>query len=201
MQNGFRYMAVSGGLLALLAVSIPGIGADAAKANRANYELASRWTPAKIGKLVFDTAVTPHWMDSGDRFWYSFENNSGRKFYVVDPSKKTRSLVFDPTRLAAALTTATGLPYDGQHLPITVIRFVRNEGSMQFEINVPRDAVIPGEKKSTAAAEDRYSARLRGATRSSSPSSTNSPRASSSCWTSTLRANQRGPISRPMTGS
>lgn len=150
MQNVFRYVAVSGGLLALLAVSIPGIGADAAKANRANYELASRWTPAKVGKLVFDTAVTPHWMDSGDRFWYSFENNSGRRFYLVDPSKKTRSMVFDPTRLAAALTAATGLPYDGQHLPITVIRFVRNEGSIQFEINVPRDAVIPGEKKSTA---------------------------------------------------
>ena len=55
-------------------------------------------------------------------------------------SKKTRSLVFDPTRLAAALTAATGLPYDGQHLPITVIRFVRNEGAIQFEVNVPTDA-------------------------------------------------------------
>ena len=158
MQNWLRYAAVSCGLLALLAVSIPSIGADAvpaaapAKATKANYELASRWTPAKVGKLVFDLAVTPHWMDSGDRFWYSFENNSGRKFYMVDPAKKTKSLVFDPAKLASALTTATGLPYDGQHLPITVIRFVKNEGAIQFEINVPKDAVIPGEKKPPATA-------------------------------------------------
>src|SRR4029077_3342864 len=88
----------------------------------------------------------------GDRFWYSFENSSGRKFYIVDPAKKTKSMVFDPAKLAASLTTATGLPYDSQHLPITVIRFVRNEGSIQFEVNVPRDAVIPGEKKVTGTA-------------------------------------------------
>ena len=54
--------------------------------------------------------------------------------------------------MAASLTTATGLPYDSQHLPITAIRFVKNEGSIQFEVNVPRDAVIPGEKKPPAAA-------------------------------------------------
>ena len=61
-------------------------------------------------------------------------------------------MVFDPAKLAASLTTATGLPYDSQHLPITVIRFVKNEASIQFEVNVPRDAVIPGEKKPTGTA-------------------------------------------------
>ncbi len=154
MQNRLRYAIVAGSVLVLVATSIPGIGADAvpAKPAKANYELAARWTPAKVGKVIFDTAVTPHWMDSGDRFWYSFENSSGRKFYIVDPAKKTKSMVFDPARLAASLTTATGLPYDSQHLPITVIRFVKNEGSIQFEVNVPRDAVIPGEKKTTGTA-------------------------------------------------
>src|SRR6516162_5624818 len=152
MQIGLRYAIAAGSLLALIATSIPGIGADAvpAKPARANYELAARWTPAKVGKIIFDTAVTPHWMDSGDRFWYSFENTSGRKFYIVDPAKKTKTQVYDPAKLAAALTTATGLPYDSQHLPITVIRFVKNEGSIQFEVSVPRDAAIPGEKKPPA---------------------------------------------------
>jgi hypothetical protein len=60
-------------------------------------------------------------------------------------------MVYDPAKLAAALTAATGLPYDSQHLPVTAIRFVKNEGSIQFEVNVPRDAVIPGEKKPPAA--------------------------------------------------
>src|SRR5258707_80503 len=106
-----RYAAVSGGLLVLFAATFPGIGADNAPlpagpgtAAKANYELASQWIPAKVGKLVFDTAVTPHWLDSGDRFWYTFENNKGRKFYIVDPVKKTKAFVFDPVKLAASLT-------------------------------------------------------------------------------------------------
>ena len=155
-----RYALVAAGLAVLLLSTLPGIGADnppAAPAlhSRANYELAAEWTPAKVGKLVFDTAVTPHWLESGDRFWYSFENTKGRKFYVVDPAKKTRTYVFDPVKLAAALTPATGLPYDSQHLPITIIRFVKGDSTIQFELNVPRDAVIPGEKKGAAFTSDR----------------------------------------------
>ena len=73
-----RYAIAAGSLLALIATSIPGSAPTPLppKPVKANYELAARWTPAKVGKLVFDTAVTPHWMDSGDRFWYSFENSS-----------------------------------------------------------------------------------------------------------------------------
>ncbi|MBS1857958.1 MAG: S9 family peptidase [Acidobacteria bacterium] len=143
-----RYVLIASSLLVLIAVSIRGADAPAARA-KANYELASRWTPAKTGKLVFDLTVTPHWLE-GDRFWYSFENSNGRKFYLVDPAKRTKSPVFDPAKLAAALTSATGLPYDSQHLPITTIRFVKGEQAIQFEVNVPRDANIPGEKKAAA---------------------------------------------------
>ncbi len=141
-------------LLALLAV---GLVAGAAEVSKANYELAARWTPAKVGKLVFDTSVTPHWLDSGDRFWYTYQSNKGRKFYIVDPVKKTKSLVFDPAKLAAALTEATGLPYDGQHLPMRTIKFVKSDGAIQFEVAVPRDAKIPGEKNPPAAAQHEQS--------------------------------------------
>ena len=157
-KSHLNYALVAAGVLVLISSSLTGGPADGVPASsparpaKANYELAGRWTGAKVSKLLFDTAVTPHWMDTGDRFWYTFENSAGRKFYLVDPAKKTKSMVFDPAKLAAALTTATGLPYDSQHLPITTIRFVKNESSIQFEVNVPRDAVIPGEKKPPAAA-------------------------------------------------
>ncbi|HLW76961.1 MAG TPA: hypothetical protein VKS01_08240, partial [Bryobacteraceae bacterium] len=41
--------------------------------HKANYELAMQWTAAKVGRIVFDTAVTPHWLETGDKFWYSYE--------------------------------------------------------------------------------------------------------------------------------
>jgi hypothetical protein len=61
-----RYAIVASSLLVLITVSTRGADLPAAKI-KANYELASRWTPAKVGKLVFDLAVTPHWLE-GDRF-------------------------------------------------------------------------------------------------------------------------------------
>ena len=36
------------------------------RVRKANYDLASRWTAAKVGKMVFDTAVTPRWLESGE---------------------------------------------------------------------------------------------------------------------------------------
>ena len=143
-------------LLAASAVFAADNPAPMVKQTKANYELAAQWTPAKMGKLVFDTTVTPHWLEQGDRFWYSFENSKGRKFYIVDPVKKTRTFVFDPVKLAAQLTTATGMPYESQHLPITTIRFVKNDTTIQFDLNVPKDAVIPGEKKTVARIADHH---------------------------------------------
>jgi dipeptidyl-peptidase-4 len=152
MVNRTRFLAVSGGLLSLIAASISARAADnpaPVKQTKANYELAAQWTPARMGKLVLESSVAPHWLEQGDRFWYTFENSKGRKFYIVDPVKKSKTFVFDPVKLAASLTTATGIPYDSQHLPITTIRFVKNEASIQFAVNVPREAIIPGEKKSS----------------------------------------------------
>ena len=53
-----------------------------------NYDLAARWMPSKIGKLVFDTSVAPHWAEASDRFFYAFETAQGRKFHLVDPLKR-----------------------------------------------------------------------------------------------------------------
>ena len=109
---------------------------------KANYELAARWTSEKVGKLVFDTTVNPHWMETGDRFWYSYENSQGRHFYVVDPVKKAKAPVFDNARMAAMLTTLTKNPYDAQHLPITTFKFIKKDTAIQFEIEQPKDADI-----------------------------------------------------------
>jgi len=141
MLNRTRFLAMSGGLLSLMAASIPALAADnpaPVKQTKANYELAAQWTPAKMGKLVLESSVTPHWLEQGDRFWYTFENSKGRKFYIVDPVKKTRTFVFDPVKLAAQLTSATGMPYDSQHLPITTIKFVKNDTTIEFELVVYR---------------------------------------------------------------
>ena len=120
---------------------------------RANYTLAAQWTSQKVGKLVFSTAVTPNWLETGDRFWYSYQTPQGRNFYLVDPAKKSRTLLFDNAKMAAMLTAITRIPYDAQHLPFSnITRFVKKDTAFQFQFTVPADADIVTTKKPEQAA-------------------------------------------------
>jgi dipeptidyl aminopeptidase/acylaminoacyl peptidase len=97
--------------------------------------------------MLFDTNVTPRWLEKGDRFWYSYETNSGKRFVLVDPVKRTKVPVFDSARMAALLTNLTRIPYDAQHLPISTIHFINHDTAIRLDVTVPRDADIPGLKK------------------------------------------------------
>src|SRR5678815_5784546 len=118
--------------------------------DRPNYDLAAQWTSDKVRKLVFDTSVTPRWLETSDRFWYSYQTREGRKFSLVDPSKRTKTPLFDHARMAATLTSITRIPYDAQHLPFTSVRFVKNDTAFEFDVQVPSDAVINTPPKRTA---------------------------------------------------
>ncbi len=132
---------------ALYAADAPTAKTEPVPVHKANYELATRWTPPKVGKLVFDLTVTPHWLATSDRFWYSYETTHGRRFYLVDPVKKTKTPVWDSAKMAAMLTEITRNPYDAEHLPIRTIKFTHNDTVVEFEIEVDRDADINGSQK------------------------------------------------------
>src|SRR5262249_27249278 len=96
-------------VLALLATLVPATttrlrAANGATAVTPNYELASQWTTTKINKAVFDLGVTPHWLETSDRFWYSYETRDGKKYFIVDPLRKAKAPLFDNAKLAAMLT-------------------------------------------------------------------------------------------------
>jgi dipeptidyl aminopeptidase/acylaminoacyl peptidase len=131
----------------------PGRAAGPAEAKKANYDLAARWTPAKVGKLVFDTAVTPHWLETGDRFWYTYETSQGRRWMLVDPAAKSKKPLFDNARMAAQLTRILLAPYDAQHLPLKTIKFVKKDTAIQFEVEVPKDNDISVDGRIVKASE------------------------------------------------
>ena len=112
---------------------------------KANYELASRWTSAKIGKLVFSTSITPHWLEFSDRFWYNYETPAGMKWWIVDPVKKAKVPMFDHAKLASQLTRMLRTPYDAQHLPFTTVKFIKNDTAIQFSVQLPRESKVEDE--------------------------------------------------------
>ncbi len=144
LRRAFVPTAVALGL-AFLAASPALSAAGAAERKlpaKANYELAARFTPAKVGKMVFDTSVQPHWLETPNRFWYSYETNQGRRFMIVDVAARTRRPLFDNAAMAAQLTRIVLSPYDAQHLPIRTIKFVDKDAAIRFELEVPRDSDV-----------------------------------------------------------
>ena len=138
--------------LALLATSPPALAQNGAtvqngvrETEAANYPLASRFAPYKIQNLLHTTSVTPRWINGGDRFWYEFETAAGRSFYVVDPARATRRLIFDNDRIAAELTRITQDPWDGQNLPIRNIRFL-DDNTLQFEVESSQDEEVEADE-------------------------------------------------------
>ena len=109
---------------------------------KANYALASQWSPQKVRKLIFNSAVTPHWLEFSDRFWYDVSTNEGRKYYLVDPHSRKKSALFDNAQMAAKLSRLTLQPYDAQHLPISTIKFIKKDASFQFELSYPKENLV-----------------------------------------------------------
>jgi dipeptidyl aminopeptidase/acylaminoacyl peptidase len=122
-------------------------------APKPNYDLAADWTAQKVGRLVFDTSVTPRWLETSDRFWYAYQTREGRKFWIVDPLKKAKAPLFDHAKMAATLTSITREPYDAQHLPFTTVRFVKKDAAFQFDVQVPRDADVVKPKRPTTTSD------------------------------------------------
>jgi dipeptidyl-peptidase 4 len=107
--------------------------------SKANYRLAERFSPEKLNRMVFSTSVNPNWLETGDRFWYSYKNSECENFYTVDLEKKTKILLFDNHKMAAMLTRITKDPFDWQHLPSIKPKFKKNDTVFQFDVTSSQD--------------------------------------------------------------
>jgi dipeptidyl-peptidase-4 len=108
-------------------------------ATKANYQLAARFSPKKLEKMIFSTQVDAHWLKKGDRFWYMYETTEGKKWYVVDPSKIEKKPLFDNDKLAAAITRIVKDPFDSKHLGLDNLKFIKDENWIQFEVKSTQD--------------------------------------------------------------
>ncbi|WP_210463166.1 S9 family peptidase [Rufibacter roseolus] len=127
--------------LALFLGASLGLFAQTGQPQKANYQLASRFSPKKLEKLIFTTSLDPHWLKQTDRFWYQYETSNGKNWYIVDPATKSKQAIFNTDQLAAAITTIVRDPFDAQHLPIENLKFTEDEKNVQFEVKSTIDQV------------------------------------------------------------
>ncbi len=118
---------------------------------KANYDLAARFSPKKLDKMIFSLSVDPHWLKQSNRFWYTYETSEGKQWMIVDPVKNEKKAMFDKDQIAAALTKIIKDPFDAQHLPIDSLKFIKDENWIQFEVKSSIEIDKPGAKKDVKA--------------------------------------------------
>ncbi len=116
-------------------------GQEKSTLTKPNYQLASKFSPSKLSKLIFSTEVNPNWINFGDKFWYEYNSPSGKKWYLVDPKTKKKSELFDHANMASRITSIVKNPFDAQHLEIRNLRFMDNENLIRFEVQSSKDTV------------------------------------------------------------
>jgi dipeptidyl-peptidase-4 len=114
---------------------------------RANYQASARFSPKKLEKMIFSIQVDAHWLKKTNRFWYMYETTEGKKWYIVDPVRAEKKLLFDNDRLAAGISRIVKDPFDAKHLGLDSLKFIRDENWIQFEVKSTQDV----DKKDSAA--------------------------------------------------
>lgn len=108
---------------------------------KGNYELAARFSPEKLKRLIFTTEVDAHWLKKSDKFWYEYETTSGKNWFLVNPATKSKTQLFDKDKLAAEITKIVKDPFDGQHLDITNLKFLEDENTIEFKIKSTQEVL------------------------------------------------------------
>ena len=124
--------------LGTLLVAAPTVLAGAQQVSYTRAEQLLDWNTTL---LVSGDEVRPQWLLDGARFWYRNKTAAGAEFVLVDPVKGTRSLLFENTRLAAAMSVANDTSYDPSKLPFRTFKFTndgKNEREIEFTANKRR---------------------------------------------------------------
>lgn len=89
------------------------------------YAHAEQFLGANTFPLVTGVAGPPVWLEDG-RFWYRVSTGDGGSFVLVDPARGRRSEAFDHTRLASALSAATGGAMNAARLALSDLEYSKD---------------------------------------------------------------------------
>lgn len=103
-------------------------------------EMAQRFSGSKLRNMLFSTTVDPHWFQSGEKFWYSYKTSDGTKWYIVDPARKSKTLLFDNNKMASELTAIIHDPLNSADLPIKNLEVQPDGYTFTFDVASSQDA-------------------------------------------------------------
>jgi len=137
-----KYYILSLAILSHLTVFSQKIG----QLTKPNPELAAKFSPQKLSKLIHSTEVNPNWINFGDKFWYEYTTSDGKKWYLVDPKSKKKTELFDHVEIASKITNIVQNPFDSKHLNLLGLRFMEDENLIRFQVQSTKDTLKSAEE-------------------------------------------------------
>lgn len=102
---------------------------------KANFKAAEKFKSSNIRKMLKSTRVNPQWFKDADKFWYTYTTTEGKKFYVVDPAKKSKQQMFDNKDFAAQLSELTAEPWNHLDLDLKNAELEDDNRTLTFTVN------------------------------------------------------------------
>ncbi len=102
---------------------------------KADFKAAEKFRSANVNKMLKSTRVNPQWFEDSDKFWYTYTTTSGKNYYVVDPTKKSRTLLFDNKDFAAKLSELTRKPWNFNELTLRGLKLEDDNETMTFMVD------------------------------------------------------------------
>jgi dipeptidyl-peptidase-4 len=136
-----RRSLVSLSALALIGALIPAgtAAAQQSAANKANWTLSNMFADtATMRRVSYTLAVTPNWINNGDSLWYNWRDRNSCNFYVVYPKTKSKTPMFDHSKLASQLSALHKKPFDPARLPFNTVTVAKDVKTLTFNVEGQR---------------------------------------------------------------
>ena len=119
----------------ILFVLLAFLALPAVSQHKANFKAAEKFKSTNIRKMLKSTRVNPRWFKDSDKFWYTYTTTQGKNFYVVDPAKKSKSLMFENKDFAAQLSELTRKPWNHRDLDLKALKLKDDNRTLTFMVD------------------------------------------------------------------
>jgi dipeptidyl-peptidase 4 len=119
-------------LVIAIVIPLSLVATEPEKVTRANYANAFKYSREFVQQFSYDTTVTPNWIGKTDNFWYAYRTSKGTNYYKVTPANKSKELLFDHARLAAALSEQSKKPVEAHALSLSRVSLTDDGAKLKF---------------------------------------------------------------------
>lgn len=134
---------------------------ETVQAQKANFELAERFTADNMQKMTGSTYLNPNWIEDEDRFWYEWEDSNGKRWMYVDADRELVRPLFNRDDMAAQLSETFNRGFNTKDLDLKEFDYDTDRGfftfhvdSVEFEYHVDRSELVKGDSLKKDEKED-----------------------------------------------